>query len=101
MVRWHVRPLRPAPPLRQLIKWTFYRVAFSAFGCSATGPATASGSKLNHNLCLIIRHLGSEMIRTVTQEVRKRSDPLQPLSLDRFGRLNAVVGRFPLADGAV
>ena len=41
------------------------------------------------------------MIRTVTQEVRKRSDPLQPLSLDRFGRLNAVVGRFPLADGAV
>src|SRR5439155_16458136 len=85
-VRWHLRPLRPAPPFRQLIKRTFYRVAFSAFGCSATGPAGASGSKLNHNLCLIIRHLGSEMIRTVTQEVAKRSDPLSRC-LDRSGRL--------------
>lgn len=37
------------------------------------------------------------MIRTVTQEVAKRSDPL----LTGSGRLNAVVGRFPLADGAV
>jgi len=41
------------------------------------------------------------MIRTVTQEVAKRSDPLNRCPLTGSGRLNAVVGRFPLADGAV
>ncbi len=40
------------------------------------------------------------MIRTVTQEVANAPTP-QPLSLTGSGRLNAVVGRFPLADGAV
>ena len=41
------------------------------------------------------------MIRTVTQEVAKRSDPLSRCPLTGSGRLNTVVGRFPLADGAV
>jgi len=41
------------------------------------------------------------MIRTVTQEVAKRSDPLSRCLWTGSGWLNAVVGRFPLADGAV
>ena len=41
------------------------------------------------------------MIRTVTQEVANAPTPSAAVSLTGSGRLNAVVGRFPLADGAV
>jgi len=40
------------------------------------------------------------MIRTVTQEVANAPTPSAAV-LTGSGRLNAVVGRFPLADGAV
>ena len=41
------------------------------------------------------------MIRTVTQEVANAPTPFSRCLLTGSGRLNAVVGRFPLADGAV